>query len=201
MDYYNDNELYLKNQIARHGSLYDEVMLSLVDGMNSRIIDVGCGDGTMTERLKKGGNDVTGVDASEIALRLSKERGVNVVWGNIEKGILPKDKFDVVWCQEVIEHLLYHEEAVKNLNRLLNVGGTLVLSTPNNNYYRRWIRKVLGKTCTELDQVTHIRYFSFKSLKKLLEENGFEVVYAFKRRGLMLFSMNLVVKARKRCDV
>ena len=55
----------------------------------------------------------------------------------------------------------------------------------------------MWKTDTELQNVTHIRYFSHGFLKNILEKKGFRVRYVYNRRGFIPFSLRLVVKSVK----
>lgn len=158
-----------------------EVMLKMV-GEGKEILDVGCRDGTLAEKMKEIGNKVEGVEISDFSIKKAREKGINVYdldlnssWaGKIQK------KYDVVFAGEVIEHLFETDSFLQNARNVLKDDGVLILSTPNLASLGRRILLLLGKNPviefnTKEGHAGHVRYFVYDTLKYVLEDNGFEI--------------------------
>jgi SAM-dependent methyltransferase len=98
-----------------------------------RLLEIGCSSGYLTRRFLHKAERVCGLDMNASALRYAKRRHPNVpfVCGNAEHLPFASDSFDVVLMLEVIEHTYSDVAALAEIRRVLKVGGTLVLSTPN----------------------------------------------------------------------
>jgi len=104
------------------------------------ILDVGCGGGILAESMAKLGGNVTGIDQSEIAIKIAKlhakENNLSIDYNllNIEE-FLKKDsnKFDVITCLEMIEHVPDPASIIKSCSKKLKKNGRLYVSTINRN--------------------------------------------------------------------
>ncbi len=104
------------------------------------ILDVGCGGGILAESMAKLGGNVTGIDQSEIAIKIAqlhaKENNLNIDYKllNIED-FLKKDsnKFDVITCLEMIEHVPDPASIITSCSKKLKKNGRLYVSTINRN--------------------------------------------------------------------
>ena len=160
------------------------IILKMV-GSHNKVLDVGCGTGLLSLLMKNQGNDVCGIDISEVALRKAELRGIKVKLGNIDNNLpFDDDIFDVVVCSEVIEHLFNPIEALEEIRRVLKPEGSLVLTTPNIAYILRRIALLFGKFPEEVkwartsntNEWEHIRFFTLTSLIKVLEAAGFSCI-------------------------
>jgi len=158
-------------------------LLKLI-GTNKKVLDIGCGDGFISELILKNNNDVYGIEIAEDAIKKARNKGItiydldlNLDWCNNLQ-----EKFDVVFAGEIIEHVFDTDKFLKNIHRVLKKDGYIVLSTPNVASLGRRILLLLGKnplieTTARSYDAGHIRYFTYKTLKKLLEENNFKMKY------------------------
>ena len=91
-------------------------------GSGKRILDIGCSDGRDSARLILAGNDVFGVEISEGAAKLAKQKGVKMSVLDVEDSELPfPDKyFDAIIACEIIEHLLGHLCCIFFFSRISN---------------------------------------------------------------------------------
>ena len=94
-----------------------------------KILDVGAGEGALTQKLHAMGYDMQACDFSPEAFKFSELRceGVDIT------GPFPyaDGSFDLVIAVEVTEHILDHENFFSEINRILKPGGKLYISTPN----------------------------------------------------------------------
>jgi len=149
-----------------------------------RIVDVGCGDGSATDLVKKldTRNTVIGVDWSVTALARARARGLLVIQGGVDApGLpLPDSCADVVIMSELIEHLVDTDAAVEEARRVLRPGGALLLSTPN---LAAWFNRALVGLGIQ-------PVFSEVSLRGVYGRPGHEVaghLRLFTRRALVAF--------------
>lgn len=152
-----------------------------------RVLDVGCGVGTLAFYMANKGNQVHAIDLSPDAIKIAEEfkafSGMtNVNFQAIEISALPADlRFDLVTCTEVIEHIPDEKEFAKRLASSTSSGGYLLLSTPSVNapLFRLGLLDNFDK------EVGHLRRYSIDSISNLLEESGFTIVSAWKTESII----------------
>jgi 2-polyprenyl-3-methyl-5-hydroxy-6-metoxy-1,4-benzoquinol methylase len=206
------------NSIYTEDDIRVKRILPLV-GKAGRVLDVGCLDGTIGLALKKLGNEVYGIDASEPGIMEARRRGIDASLANIEEEFpFPDGMFDLVFAGEVIEHIFDIDHLFKEFSRVLKPAGTLVLTTPNLAALGRRLLLLFNRnphieiTFTG-DDAGHIRYFVKSTLFDLLLRHSFlsvqltSDVVNFNRKGTIrsfqlarLFpplGRSLIVKARR----
>ena len=122
---------------------------SSVEG--KKVLDVGCGGGILAEALSELGANVTGIDASENTIGVAKSHsrsiGSDVIYiqNTIEEFISshPNEKFDVITCLEMLEHVPSPNEIIKSCSNLLKDDGNIFFSTINRNP-RSYLFAVIG---------------------------------------------------------
>jgi SAM-dependent methyltransferase len=145
-------------------------------GHVERALDLGCGDGRLTGELDAMG--LTAADVSPVALERAARRLPDARIVELEPdAALPFDdgSFDLVLCAETIEHVRDVQLLVSEVRRVLRPGGTLALTTPAN--------LPLGRRPDPLSP--HLRFFTRRSLRRLLDELGFEVESLRRRSGTL----------------
>lgn len=165
-----------------------KVLEKKIGAKKLRVLDIGCGAGTICFYLANKGHDVTGIDISQKAInecRVSAKnlgiKGVDFVRLDFPKENLRGKKYDIVILTEVIEHLEYDDLAIREISKLLRSNGLLILSTPS-------IKAPLNKLGLTKDfdkRVGHLRRYSLLSLKKLLKGNDFEIKEIVKTEGII----------------
>lgn len=142
------------------------------------ILDAGCGAGAFSGFLAELGFQIVGVDISARAVALGRERFPNVAFhaAALEAGLpLRNELFKAVWCSEVLEHLFDVHKALSEINRVLQPGGTLVLTTPYHGLLKNLIIALKGYDQHYNPYLSHIRFFSRRSLIGCIERAGFRV--------------------------
>ena len=106
-----------------------------------KVLDVGCGGGILAEALSKLGAKVTGIDASEQTIGVAQNHSnavgsdVSYYQTTIDEFIAnkPKEKFDVITCLEMLEHVPSPGEIIKTCSTILKDDGDIFFSTINRN--------------------------------------------------------------------
>jgi methionine biosynthesis protein MetW len=102
----------------------------------SRVLDVGCGDGTLVEALIKQKNiDARGIELEENKVKQCISKGLSVIQGNAETELrqFPNKAFDFVVLSQTLQ-AFYQPENV--LNELLRIGKKVIISIPNFGYWQ-----------------------------------------------------------------
>jgi 2-polyprenyl-3-methyl-5-hydroxy-6-metoxy-1,4-benzoquinol methylase len=118
---------------------------------NAKILEVGCGMGRLSGRLRKFGH-VTAVDLGVKILETAKQRYPDIDFrsGNVHTLDLPVNSFDVVVTLETLSHVPDQPAFLHRLAELLKPGGLLLITTQNKSVFERradigppngWIRK------------------------------------------------------------
>lgn len=170
---------------------YRNIISCLNNNLNGKqkILDIGCGAGTIDFYLATRGYKVFGIDVSSISIKTCKETvdALKINHNDITFKVMdfpnekPVGKFDSVICFEVIEHLENDGKALGIIFDLLSSGGTLFLSTPSKNapLYRIGYSKNFDR------EVGHLRRYSSEELTNILEKLGFQIVKIFKLEGVL----------------
>jgi 2-polyprenyl-6-hydroxyphenyl methylase/3-demethylubiquinone-9 3-methyltransferase len=148
-------------------------------------LDVGCGDGrTSGVWLQRRGCEYVGADISATAVAQARSQGLDarVI---ADASDLPFDDgtFSGVLAVELLEHLFEPQRAAAEFHRVLRPGGLLFVSLPNVAYWRRRLELLLlGRFDPLGDDLSieepwrdpHIRFFTPKTLGRMLRATGFE---------------------------
>ena len=139
-----------------------------------RVLNAGCGTGSLTLRLLEKGLDVTSMDASEPSIsRLTGEVAKSypaehppILLGDICEMPFAAAEFDGVVCGEVLEHLDEDHAAVGEIARVLRPGGVLVATVPANPWRYDWADHWAG----------HRRRYTPEGFRELMTSAGLERV-------------------------
>jgi 2-polyprenyl-3-methyl-5-hydroxy-6-metoxy-1,4-benzoquinol methylase len=137
-----------------------------------RLLDVGCGGGRFLHRMMKKGWNVNGVDKDpDAVVRVTTKYNIPVKTGTLQEAHFPDTYFDAITLSHMIEHEDQPLMLMKEINRLLKPGGTLVLVTPNTDSLAH-LR--FGKYWRGLEPPRHLFLYSPRSLSRLMEKSEFE---------------------------
>ena len=146
----------------------------------SRVLDVGCGTGWVAKELKDNkGCEVIGVEPNESRAEVARSHGIQVHVGYLEDlRIEEVDRFDIVLFGDVLEHLSDPLSILCDAKRYLRPGGSVVVSVPNVAHWMVRLDLLRGRfnyqECGIMD-ATHLRWFTEKTLRQLLENAGYRV--------------------------
>ena len=143
-----------------------------------RVLDVGCSDGALGERIRALGHVVVGIDLERH--ELVEGRLDNFIQADLDQG-LPKDipgLFDVVLCADVVEHVRQPDVLLNELRAVVAPGGSVLVSIPNFGHWYPRVRTMFGLFDYDrrgiLDR-THVRFFTHRSFKRLAQNAGYSV--------------------------
>ncbi len=162
------------------------IELSMVP-KNSLVLDVGCHTGIFAEALKLRNNaTVIGIDTDDSALEIALPRMHAVINMNIEVSGWDEElrskgytDFDAIIFGDVLEHTRNPELILNIAQKLLKQDGRIIVSIPNVAHWRVRFGLLFGNFQYAdfgiLDR-THLRFFTSKSGKQMLEECGYKVI-------------------------
>jgi 2-polyprenyl-3-methyl-5-hydroxy-6-metoxy-1,4-benzoquinol methylase len=155
--------------------------LSLVPRDAKKILDLGCGDGGTSVRLKEKGMEVVGVERDEELCAIARRRLDKVFSADIAdlKLPYPQGYFDCILYGDVLDCLVDPLSVLKNNKFYLNDNGYVIASMANIRYYKAIIRLVFGGTWDYVDAGIlwkhHLRFFTLINIKELFINAGFEI--------------------------
>jgi FkbM family methyltransferase len=160
--------------LARHAWILDEAK----DAKN--LIDLGCYEGALVKRFGKGAK---GVEMCKEAVKLGKERGLNMIQGDACT-YQDSDRYDAVCACEVIEHVAKPNDLIENMLKLVSDNGWCYVTTPNGACDTEGTLKVWNDEDALID---HVRTYNKEKVEKLLHgleyeiiENGKELWFKFR---------------------
>ena len=145
----------------------------------SRVLDAGCGSGEFTQFIRDLGYDVEGIDIAQSAIDRARSRFSDLRFsvGSLEQGLPFSDSvFDAVWSTEVLEHLFDVHAGLAEMNRVLRPGGLLLLTTPYHGRFKNLLIALGDFEKHYNPYISHIRFFTKRSLTKCLDRAGFSLV-------------------------
>ena len=130
------------------------------DGRNRSALDVGARNGTQSQWLKTRGYAVRSIDVEP------RFETCELVNAN-EPLPFDADTFDLIWCSEVIEHLVNPEESLKEMLRVCKPGGRVILTTPNSYMWLFRMLKLVGFPPQRLQRADHLHFFKLSGFQSL----------------------------------
>ena len=162
-----------------HDYIFPKVLELMPANMPLRILDAGCGNGYMANELAKLGHEVVGIDIAEDGISIAKKQYPNVkfyarsLYENITDIIAD---VDLIVSTEVIEHLYSPKTYLQNLHTVLRPSGSIILTTPYHGYLKNLALSITNswdKHHTVDWEGGHIKFFSEKTLSKMIHEADF----------------------------
>lgn len=153
--------------------------LARMVGPGLRVLELGTGPGTVTRILHSKGCKVTGVEMDPETLAMCAPFCERTLQANLEDpnwhASLAGEKFDVVLCADVLEHLRDHRPLLTLLPQFLNDTGCVLMSLPNATHLSVVASLMAGRFPYQskglLDN-THLRFFGRDDIDALLRECG-----------------------------
>jgi methionine biosynthesis protein MetW len=151
-------------------------------GTNKTVLDVGCGWGYVSSKLKENKCMVYGIEIEPDLAEKAKMYCVDVLNANletIEKLPYSNEQFDAVLLGDILEHLREPNKLLNKIDPILKKDGIVIASIPNVVYWRNRLNLLFGRfKYTEGGTLawSHLRFFNYFSAKELFKNAGYKVV-------------------------
>lgn len=139
---------------------------------NEKLLDIGSGSGQFVYEMKLLGVDSLGVEPGDFDINDATKKGVKIIKGDLIASKIPKNSFDIITMNHVLEHVPNPIETLKELNGILKKGGTFIVGVPNTDSFAK---KIFGKNWYQFDVPRHLFNYSTDNLKNALKKSGFKI--------------------------
>jgi len=171
-------------------------LLKYIEGNSNSILDVGCAVGANGHFLLENhiANIVYGIEFNKVMASKAQKNNTKVFLGdlnseNFRKEVLSQSiKFDYIIFGDILEHLIYPLQVLKELKALLKPEGKVILSLPNIAHVELFIQVYLKGTFPQnsrgIFDKTHLRWFTRKDVFKLIKDSDLKpITYERKYRS------------------
>ena len=176
----------IKDALQPNFTIYEAVnqpVLLRVPKTAKRILDIGCGTGSLGRKIKHEINsEIVGVTYSKIEAESAYKCLDRVIIRDINS-FNPQElgKFDCIICSHILEHLYQPQALLTHLHDNLSVDGIIIIALPNVLHWKQRLEFLRGRfryTDGGLMDKTHFRFYDWETAHELLEESGYQVVEA-----------------------
>lgn len=173
---------------AAYESVRDEIVGLVPEGAR-RVLDLGCSTGWLAAALKERGPvEVVGIEREPAYAAIAQERCDRVVVGDVQD--VPRDlgRFDCLVAADVLEHLVDPWTALDRYVALLEPGCRAVISLPNAAHWTTYAALARGswpRRPEGIHDATHLRWFTLKDARALLQQAGLQPQRVVRRRWLL----------------
>ena len=146
------------------------------------ILELGCADGFISRHLSERGCRVTGLEIDPEAAERARQWCERVVLYDLNRPDWTDrvgPGFDTVLCGDVLEHLVEPEVALQQIHKILAPGARVLICLPNIAHFRVRLKLLAGKfeyEPTGVLDVTHLRFYTYQTARKLIEGAGYQIV-------------------------
>lgn len=161
-------------------------ILNMLNTINGRVLDLGCGWGFWVDKIRSEDKFVVGIDIRDIFDRDRISHNSRFILADAMGLPFKNDSFDCVVSFDCLEHLADDLSSLKELKRVLKKNGTLLLTTPNRKRLANLVKKAIGfkmgfpmyfrpdyYTPEDNQAQVHFREYTEKEITTLLKDCGF----------------------------
>jgi ubiquinone/menaquinone biosynthesis C-methylase UbiE len=151
-------------------------LLNLHDGM--RLLDVGCGTGSLLQELSESGKELNlyGIDLSPemvnaARVKLKDKKHIELYEGSAADLPFESNYFDYVVCMNSLHHHANPNQSLAEMARVLKAGGMTILM---DGFVDSTVRKILSRTANILRNEGKVQRFKRKELQRIFRSLGYE---------------------------
>lgn len=167
--------------VERYFTTFRPELRAFLPPQFANVLEVGCAAGGFTRSHLSGATERWGIEPDAGAAAEAKPHFTRLLIGTYDMvaADLPAHHFDLIICNDVIEHMADHDRFLQVIKEKLKPGGYLVGSVPNVRHFTALVKLLLLKDWPYaadgiLDR-THLRFFTEKSLRRAFRANGYAV--------------------------
>ena len=168
---------YLPSSLAGLRQARQQVSGMFLNGLQpGKLLDVGCGDGGFLHKMHQLGWIASGLDFDEQAIKNARSRygkSITVMHSDLFHAGFRENEFDALTMNHVIEHVPDPVALLKEVRRVLKIGGRLVVTTPN---IRSLGHQLFRESWRGLEVPRHLQIFSRDAIRACAEKAGFEKI-------------------------
>lgn len=193
---YSQEEIkYFYNKIEEKYFVLKKI-LKINPGKTHSLLDIGCGEGWTLSFFRERQWNVTGIDFSEFGCKSHNPQCLkDLIIGDIYETVsdlISKNKFDVIWLDNVLEHVINPKELLDKCRSLMNENGVLIIEVPNDfsilqNY-------LLSNNIIEkpfwIALPDHLSYFNKEGLNNLAKDAGLNAKFTISDNPIDLCLLN-----------
>jgi len=179
-------------------------VISELIGENSRVLDVGCGDGNLMKYLNENKTvDIRGLEISKKSVQNCLSKGLTVIEGNAENDLsqFPENSFDYVVLSQTLQAFLNTEKVI---NQLLRIGKKAIVTIPNFGHWKMRLQLLIKGTMpvtealpNEWYNTPNLHMCTIKDFYNFCEKRNIKIFRSLslnKEKISVIDSNNLVIK-------
>lgn len=139
---------------------------------NVCVLDIGCGWGETLAYHQLRGCEAHGVEVDDNVKTVAELYGLKIKIGLFDSTLYEENYFDYVTMDQVIEHVVFPIQTLKDIRKVLKNNGVLILNTPNAN---GWGTTFFGRKWINWHTPYHLNLFTEHSMRLAAHQAGFEV--------------------------
>ncbi len=187
---------YTEEEIRNKYYQCDEVLHFAPEGGRT-LLDIGCGEGFLLNYFAERGWEAEGIDFTQEGVSrffpgLADKVRVGSLFRIIDEIRAAGTRYDVVVCNNVLEHVRDPSQLMSSIKELLNAGGVCRVVVPNDDSITHV--EIVGRGLAPRDfwvcPPDHLNYFNVESLRRTLQESGFRVMDLLGDFPIELFLFN-----------
>lgn len=171
--------------VANHVSTPRKEMLEFITNTPKTSLEIGCIEGLFSATIKDMHENLEtwGIEPNEKVNKEECKKNLDHFFHDffpLKDEKLPEKYFDLIILNDVLEHMYDPWEALKECKKLLTDDGIIIVSLPNVRH-KSVVKKLLFQNDFKYEDsgildITHIRFFTTKTMKSMFMDTGFEIV-------------------------
>ena len=166
------------------------------------LLDIGCGNGYLTKNISEKFREVTAIDNSVSAIDNAKKNysGKIKFLGSSLHNFKHEQEVDCITAIEVIEHVYSPDDFMEQIYNLSTKNTKIIISTPYHGFIKNLLILLTGNFDNHFNPLWehgHIKFFSEKTLKTIINQNKFKVIATFYSGRFYPISKSIILVLEK----
>ena len=169
------------NSILQYFKNQRKELASYINPNACRVLEIGCGVGNFKSNFKYK-IEYWGIEPNKNAAKIAGKNAYKIFSDSYENVYqsLPNSYFDLIICNDVIEHMVDFDFFFKTIKSKMVKGGFIIGSVPNVRFYQNLIKLIFFRDWKYEDEgildKTHLKFFTRKSLISIFRNHDFKII-------------------------